>query len=103
MNVKTYQGSSIAEALSKVKQELGSGAVILHTRSYKRGGVMGFGARQVVEITAGLERKGTGARVGSASRGRALAGVGANQSSPPSPGGGASRAEAVRHPLRSAY
>jgi flagellar biosynthesis protein FlhF len=54
MNVKTFQGPSIAEALAKVKQELGSTAVILHTRSFKTGGVMGLGARTVVEITAGL-------------------------------------------------
>jgi flagellar biosynthesis protein FlhF len=55
MNVKTFQGSSIADALAKVKQELGTSAVILHTRSFKRGGVMGFGARNVVEITAGID------------------------------------------------
>ncbi len=54
MNVKTFQGSSIADALAKVKLELGSNAVILHTRSFKTGGVMGLGARTVVEITAGL-------------------------------------------------
>ena len=54
MNVKTFQGPSIAEALAKVKQELGANAVILHTRSFKRGGVMGLGAKTVVEITAGV-------------------------------------------------
>ena len=52
MNVKTFQGASIAEAVAKVKQELGSNAVILHTRSFKRGGIMGVGARTIVEITA---------------------------------------------------
>ncbi len=54
MNVKTFQGPSIAEALAKVKQELGTNAVILHTRSFKRGGVMGLCAKTVVEITAGI-------------------------------------------------
>jgi flagellar biosynthesis protein FlhF len=54
MNVKTYQGTSMADALAKVKQDLGSSAVILHTRSFKRGGLMGLGARNVVEITAGV-------------------------------------------------
>lgn len=52
MNVKRFEAPSMAEALAKVKEELGSGAVILHTRSYRRGGLMGFGARPVVEITA---------------------------------------------------
>ena len=39
-------------ALAMVKRELGSEAMILHTRSYKRGGVLGIGAKAVVEITA---------------------------------------------------
>ncbi|MEI8196529.1 MAG: hypothetical protein WCI73_11520, partial [Phycisphaerae bacterium] len=52
MNVKQFEGSSIAEALAKVKGELGSQAVILHTRSYRKGGLMGLWARNVVEITA---------------------------------------------------
>lgn len=52
MELKTYQGKSMAEALEKVKLDLGRGAVILHTRTVRRGGVMGVGARSVVEITA---------------------------------------------------
>jgi flagellar biosynthesis protein FlhF len=54
MNVKTYQAGSIAEAVAKVKADLGAGAVILHTRSFKKGGVMGVGSKTVVEITAGV-------------------------------------------------
>ncbi len=50
--LKTYHGSSMAEALTQVKNDLGSDAVILHTRSYKVGGVMGMGSRTMVEITA---------------------------------------------------
>ena len=42
----------MAEALAKVKRDLGSNAVILHTRTVRRGGVWGIGAREVVEITA---------------------------------------------------
>jgi len=42
----------MAEALAKVKQDLGPGAVILHTRSLSRGGVLGVGSRRLVEITA---------------------------------------------------
>lgn len=45
----------MAEALSLVKRELGTGAVILHTRTYAQGGVLGFGAKEVVEVTAGLD------------------------------------------------
>lgn len=43
MELKTYQGKSMAEALEKVKQDLGRGAVILHTRTIRRGGLMGVG------------------------------------------------------------
>lgn len=42
----------MAEALEKVKRDLGRAAVILHTRTVRRGGLMGVGARSVVEITA---------------------------------------------------
>src|SRR5439155_18462510 len=38
-------------------------AVILHTRSFKRGGLWGWRARTVVEITAREEDKGLGSRV----------------------------------------
>ena len=40
------------QALAQVKRHLGPDAVIVQTRSYKRGGLLGFGARSVVEITA---------------------------------------------------
>lgn len=52
MSVKTFQAPSMAEVLAKVKGELGSDAVILHTRSFRQGGVMGIMARDVVEVTA---------------------------------------------------
>lgn len=42
----------MAEALQEVKRLLGSSAVILHTRQYKRGGFLGIGAKTVVEVTA---------------------------------------------------
>ncbi len=53
MNLKTYKAATMPQALALVKNSLGRDAVILHTRHYKEGGVMGFGARTVVEITAG--------------------------------------------------
>lgn len=53
MNLQTFTADSMAAALTLVKAKLGGNAVILHTRTYRRGGVLGFGARQVVEVTAG--------------------------------------------------
>jgi flagellar biosynthesis protein FlhF len=52
MNLKTFRAPSMAQALSEVKKDLGKDAVILHTRSYKVGAVMGIGGKQVIEITA---------------------------------------------------
>jgi flagellar biosynthesis protein FlhF len=42
----------MAEALQKVKKDLGREAVILHTRTVRRGGMLGFGGKTLVEITA---------------------------------------------------
>ena len=52
MTLKTYRAFSMAEALAAVKRDLGRDAVILHTRSYRKGGLLGFGGRQMWEITA---------------------------------------------------
>ena len=52
MKLKTYQAWTMAEALAFVKKDLGADAVILHTRTFDRGGFFGFGRKAVVEITA---------------------------------------------------
>ena len=57
MNLKTYHGRSMTDALAKVKKDLGRDAVILHTRTFKRGGVLGVGAKSSVEITATIDEK----------------------------------------------
>lgn len=55
MNVRTYTAHTMAEALTRVRRELGKDAVILHTRTYKKGGLLGFGAKPVVEISASAD------------------------------------------------
>lgn len=53
MKPKTYIAPSMSEALADVKHELGRDAVILHTRSFRQGGLFGlFGGRAVWEVTA---------------------------------------------------
>jgi len=52
LKLKTYQAWTMGEALDFVKSDLGSDAVILHTRTFERGGFFGLGRRTVVEITA---------------------------------------------------
>ena len=52
MNERTYQASTMAEALAEVKQDLGRDAVILHTRRFRKGGLLGLGGRRMWEIAA---------------------------------------------------
>ncbi|MBH06257.1 MAG: flagellar biosynthesis protein FlhF [Phycisphaeraceae bacterium] len=52
MNIRTFTANKMSEALAKVKRELGAGAVILHTRRYRRSGLIGWIAAPVVEVTA---------------------------------------------------
>ena len=43
------------EAMEQVKAEMGSDAVILHTKKYKEGGILGYGSQEMVEVTAAVE------------------------------------------------
>ncbi|MBL8761525.1 MAG: hypothetical protein JNL50_09505 [Phycisphaerae bacterium] len=58
--LRTFRAPTMAAALAEVKKALGGEAVILHTRSHKVGGVMGVGAKQLVEITASAPKAGAG-------------------------------------------
>ena len=101
MNVKTFRGPTMADTLARVKQELGSGAVILHTRSFKSGGVMGIGAKNVVEITAGTDVQ-VAARKKVATQ-ATLTAARARAASARAADGDNATAVAERNPLRSAY
>ncbi len=50
MHVKTYTGPNTQAVLAQIKEELGPDAVILSSRSFRKGGV------RLHEVTAGLER-----------------------------------------------
>src|SRR5688572_28928361 len=52
VTLKTYHAYTMAEALAAVKRDLGADAVILHTRSFKRGGFLGLFRRTLIEVTA---------------------------------------------------
>ncbi|MGD9690789.1 MAG: flagellar biosynthesis protein FlhF [Phycisphaerales bacterium] len=52
--LKTYRAPTIGEALTQVKKDLGKDAVILHTRSYKAGSILGFFGKPMIEITASV-------------------------------------------------
>ena len=53
MNSKTYHAPTMAAALAEVKRDLGRDAVILKTRSFRKGGLLGLiGGRSIWEVTA---------------------------------------------------
>ena len=55
MRVKRYDGNSMRDVLAQVRMELGSDAVILYTKTYKKGGVLGLLAKERVEVLAGAD------------------------------------------------
>ncbi|HET9870405.1 MAG TPA: hypothetical protein VFR02_07920, partial [bacterium] len=55
MRIKRYEAPTIQEALQKVKKDLGPEAVILYTKTFRKGGVMGMFGKPMAEITAGID------------------------------------------------
>lgn len=53
MQLQTFQGSSMAEAMARVKSALGADAVILHTRTIQQRRWLGLKRVELFEITAG--------------------------------------------------
>ncbi len=57
MNVKRFIGVDNNDAMFKVKRELGSDAVILHTRKIKAKGWRGWFKKPLIEIVAAIEEQ----------------------------------------------
>ena len=55
MKVRRYLAENYPEAIAQVKAELGIDAVILHTRTIRQGGFLGFFGKKMIEVTAALE------------------------------------------------
>jgi flagellar biosynthesis protein FlhF len=55
MRIKRFEAPTIQEALVKVKKDLGPEAIILYTKTFKKGGVLGFFGTPMAEITAGVD------------------------------------------------
>ncbi len=55
MQIKVFKAGNMKDAMAAMKAELGEDAVILHSKKYKEGGILGIGSREVVEITAAIE------------------------------------------------
>jgi flagellar biosynthesis protein FlhF len=50
MKLTKVEAGSMQEALRKIRSTLGDDALIVGTRSFRRGGVLGVGGREVVEV-----------------------------------------------------
>lgn len=55
LQIKVFKAGNMKDAMAAMKAELGEDAVILHSKKYKEGGLLGIGSREVVEITAAVE------------------------------------------------
>ncbi len=57
MNIKKYVGNDMRVLLEQIRREMGENAVILHTRTFKKRGILFWRAKQIVEITASNDVK----------------------------------------------
>ncbi len=55
MNVKRYIAKDVNEAMIKIKNELGSDAIILNTRKINKPGFFGFFKKSLVEVVAAID------------------------------------------------
>jgi flagellar biosynthesis protein FlhF len=55
MRVKRYVADSIQEAITRVKNDLGRNAIILHTKPFKEGGFLGLFCRRRFEVIAAVD------------------------------------------------
>ena len=70
MRIKVFKAPTMKDAMANVKAELGDDAVILHTKRYRKGGLMGFRSKEIVEIIAAVEDQSPEERVNIAISGR---------------------------------
>jgi len=55
MRVKKYTATTMNHALVQIKEELGPDAVILNSKSIKKGGILGFFQQKHIEVIAALD------------------------------------------------
>jgi flagellar biosynthesis protein FlhF len=55
MRIKKFVGATLQDATGQMKSELGTEAIILHTRKVTKGGVLNFLGKEVFEVTAAVD------------------------------------------------
>lgn len=54
MQIKEYEAYNLKDCLQQVRNDLGADAVILETRKFRKGGLLGWGAKDAVRIVAAV-------------------------------------------------
>ncbi|CAB1242088.1 Flagellar biosynthesis protein FlhF [Clostridiaceae bacterium BL-3] len=57
MIVKKYKANSMNEAITRIKYELGSEAVIISQRKIRKKGILGFFSKKILEVTAAVDNR----------------------------------------------
>ncbi|MCI1943687.1 flagellar biosynthesis protein FlhF [Clostridium luticellarii] len=57
MIIKKYKANSMNEAITRIKYELGSEAVIISQRKIRKKGILGFFSKKILEVTAAVDNK----------------------------------------------
>lgn len=52
MRIKRYVAEDMVKAMALIKQDMGNDAIILSTKTVKKGGFLGFFSRKMIEVTA---------------------------------------------------
>jgi flagellar biosynthetic protein FlhF len=55
MIIKKYRVNNMNEALTRIRYELGKDAVIVSQRKIRKGGLLGFFAKKILEVTAAVD------------------------------------------------
>lgn len=55
MKIKRFVGDSFPEVMKQAKEQMGNEAVIIYSRKYKEGGLLGLFAREKCEITVAMD------------------------------------------------
>jgi flagellar biosynthesis protein FlhF len=56
MIIKKYRVNNMNEALTRIRYELGKDAVIVSQRKIRKGGLLGFFAKKILEVTAAVDK-----------------------------------------------
>ena len=57
MIIKRYRANNMNEAITRIRYELGNEAIIISQRKIRKGGILGFFSKKILEVTAAVDNK----------------------------------------------